>query len=75
MAHQPDTTMAGLIRQVFRRSGMSIKALADRSGCCYATVHGFIRGTVDPTLTTADKLNATLGLELREVKRPKRKGG
>ena len=75
MIARPDNKMANSIRQVFQKSGLSIKALADRSGCPYATAHGFVHGTSDPTLSTANRLCGVLGLELREVKRSKAKGG
>ena len=65
------------LRAAARRSGLSMKAMADRGGIPYAAVHNFVTDderTV--TLTTAAKLAAVLGLELRPVKdkgTPKRK--
>ncbi len=73
MRSTPNSEMAGLIRKAFRKSRLSIKALSDRSGVHYAAVHAFVNGTRDPMLSTVDKLCRVLGLELRPVRRGKRK--
>ena len=62
--------MGNVIRQAFKKSGLSILALSKRSGVPYAAVHGLVNGNSDARLTTASKVCAVLGLELR----PKRKG-
>ncbi len=68
---KPKNDLADLIRATFRRSGMSMKQLAERCGCHYASIHGFLAGTRDPALSTADKVCKVLGLKL--VPRGKRK--
>lgn len=66
--------MAGTIRLAFERSGLSIKALSRRAGIPYASAHGFVKNGRNLSLETVEKLCATLGLELRPVRRGKRKG-
>ena len=73
MNSTPDNKMADVIRAAFGKSGISIKALSDRSGVHYAAVHAFVNGTRDPLLSTASSLCETLGLELCPVRRGKRK--
>jgi transcriptional regulator with XRE-family HTH domain len=73
MKSHPDNEFGGLIRDRFRKSGLSIKALADRAGVPYAAAHGFLTGTRDPALSTATKLCKILRLELRPVRATKRK--
>lgn len=65
--------LTGLLRDSFRRSGLSIKALSDRAGVPYASVHAFAAKGCDVTLRTAGKLCRVLGLTLKPVK--SRKGG
>lgn len=52
------------IRQAFKKSGMSIKRLSDNASVPYAAVHGFIKGTKDPLLSTTVKLCRVLDLTL-----------
>ncbi len=61
---KPKNDMADLIRATFRKSGLSMKQLAERSGCHYASIHGFLAGNRDPALSTADKVCKVLGLTL-----------
>ena len=61
--------MLSLIRETFERSGLSMKRLSVNAGVPYAAVHGLIRGSRDPQLTTASRLCRVLGLELRPVQR------
>ena len=74
MKTNPKNEMANLIRGRFRKSGLSIKKLADLAGVPYAAAHGFVRGTRDPVLSTAAKMCKVLGLKLRPVRATKRKG-
>ncbi len=73
MRANPKNTMAVIIRKRFRQTGWSIKQLAERSGVAYVIAHGVVTGTRDPVLATAAKLCAALGLELRPVRKPKRR--
>ena len=59
------------VREVFRRSGFSIKQLSERSKVPYAGAHAFINGNPDVRISTLMRIAKTLGLEL--VVRPKRK--
>ena len=71
--NDPDNPMANMIRAAFRESGMSIKTLSVKAQVPYATVHGFVSGVRDVALSSASKMAETLGLELRPVRRGKRK--
>ena len=64
-------SMGNLIRSTFARSGMSIKQLAKRADVGYATAHGLIRGTLNPSLTIVERICMALDLELRPVRRGK----
>lgn len=64
-------SMGNLIRSTFARSGMSIKQLAKRANVGYATAHGLIRGTLNPSLTIVERICRALDLELRPVRRDK----
>ena len=74
MMSYPKNDLADRIRTAFRKSGLSMKQLSERSGVYYSAVHGFIGGTRDPSLSTASKLCKALELELRQARRNKRKG-
>ena len=71
MRSEPNSRMGNLIRATFRKSGLSIKRLAERAEVPYATCHGTITGVRDPSLSNAGKLCQVLGLELRPVQRRK----
>ena len=73
MQAHPDNEFGNVIRAAFTRSGLSIKALADRSGVPYSVTHAVVKGERDPILSTAVRLCRVLGLELRPVQRTKRK--
>ena len=66
-------SMGNLIRATFTRSGMSIRQLSKRAGVGYATAHAVVRDSIDPTLTTVERICNALDLELRPVRRGKRK--
>ena len=66
-------SMGNLIRSTFARSGMSIKQLAKRADVAYATAHGLIRGSLNPSLTVVERICTALNLELRPVRRGERK--
>ncbi|MFH1108589.1 MAG: helix-turn-helix transcriptional regulator [Planctomycetota bacterium] len=64
-------SMGNLIRSTFKRSGMSINQFAKRAGIGYATAHGLIRGTLNPSLSIVERICTALNLELRPVQRGK----
>ena len=64
--------MADLFRATFRRSGLSLKRVADEAQVPYASVHGFLTGDRDPALSTTAKIAKVLGLELRPRRRRKK---
>ncbi len=66
--------MAEILRQAFRERGMSLKRLSDESGTRYASVHAFFTAERDTQLSTIEAWSRVLGLELRPVRRGKRKG-
>ena len=75
ISKKTDTTdLAAIIRQAIAERGLSMLAVAKRSGLHYASVHGFVSGYRDLTLQSATKMCRALGLELRPVRRGKRKG-
>ena len=63
------------LRQAASDSGWSMKRIADEGGLHYASVHGFLVSNRTLTLETASKLCELFGLELRPVRRSKKKGG
>ena len=69
------TTIETQLRQAARRSGLSIRQLSLQARIPYAAVHGFVAQDRGMTLTTANKLAALLGLELRPTRRRAKKGG
>lgn len=74
MKAHPDNKFGNVIRGAFARSGLSIKALADRSGVPYSVTYAMVKGERDPILSTAVRLCRVLGLELRPIRSSKRKG-
>ena len=56
--------MIETLRKAFAESGMSMKALSERSGVPYASVHATFTGNRDPQLSTVERLSRVLGLEL-----------
>jgi len=58
-----------------RGCGWSIAELARRAGLPYSAVHGFVRSDRLITLRSAARLAEALGLELRPVRRARRKRG
>jgi predicted transcriptional regulator len=74
MKTRPNNEMATVLRAAFRKSGLSIKQLSERSGVPYASVHGIVTGNRDPILSTVSRLGKVLGLKLQPVRRVKRKG-
>lgn len=73
MRSRSDNEMCDLIRATFRASGLSMKRLSDESGVAYQSVHALLTGDRDPALSTVVKLCKVLDLELRPVRRGKRK--
>lgn len=63
---------AEAVRRAFRKSGMSIKRLAESSRTPYSGVHRFLNVDADVRTSTLTRLAEALGLEL--VVRRKRKG-
>ncbi len=68
-----NTNIQQQLRDAARKSGLSLKAMSDRSGVGYQSMHGFVRGYSDLKLESAAKLATLLGLELRPAR--KRRGG
>jgi lambda repressor-like predicted transcriptional regulator len=64
-------SMRNLILSTFVRSGMSIKRLAKRADVAYATAHGLIRRSLNPSLTVVERICTALDLELRAMRRGK----
>ncbi len=62
------------LREEARRSGLNMLTLSKRASLGYAIVHGFLTGDRVISIRSAAKLAAVLGLELRPVRRGKRKG-
>ncbi len=63
------------LRDEAARFGWSMFELAKRAGLGYATVHGYLLRNRSISVHSAAKLAAALGLELRPVRRGKRKKG
>ena len=62
--------MIEILKKAYAESGLSMKALSERSGVPYASVHGTLVGNRDPQLSTVERLSRVLGLDL--VKKRKR---
>ena len=67
---QPHDELAQQLKAAIARTGLSMLKVSEQTGLRYQTVHGFVKYERDIQLSTASKLAAWLGLELR----PKRKG-
>lgn len=63
--------MRATLKEAFRASGWSILKLAKTAGIAYCAAHGFATGTGDLKLSTASRIAAALGLELRPIRRRK----
>lgn len=61
-------TLADVIRKAIEDSGLSVYAVAKRSGVSQPVVHRFASGERDMTLETADKVCRFLGLKLVQEK-------
>jgi plasmid maintenance system antidote protein VapI len=61
--------MEDIIRDRFRKSGLSANKLTRLAGTPYAAVHDFLAGKGTVTLPTAGKLCEVLGLVLVEKKK------
>ena len=70
---QAKETVEQTLRRAARESGLSMRRLTIRAGLRYQTVHGFCTHSQGITLASASKLCEVLGLELRPVRRGKRK--
>lgn len=65
--------LAEAIRAAVVADGRSLYAISRAAGVAYQSAHPFIRGQrEDIALSTADRLCAALGLELRPVNRKAR---
>ena len=68
-------TLSEQLRDVIRRDGRSLYALAIASGVDRGQIVRFMNADRELTLPAASKLCAALGLELRAVRPRKTKGG
>lgn len=56
--------IAWVLKDAFRRSGRSMKSIADETGIAYSMVHGFFVSGTDIRIGTASKLAMALGVEV-----------
>ena len=61
--------MIELLKQAYKESGLSLKALSEKSGVAYASVHATFTGNRDPQLSTVERLSKVLGLSLVKTKK------
>ena len=73
MTNKTDHGMVRTLKATFEASGLSMKAVADGTGLPYAAVWKAVQGKSDPQLSTVAKIADLLGLELRPVRRAKKK--
>ena len=66
------TDLGEQLRAAIRRSGLSRKQAADRTGVSYSVIHGFMSGERSMTLDTASKVADLVGVELRPVRRKRK---
>jgi hypothetical protein len=57
-------SLSDLLRRSIRESGRSVEEIASDSGISPIVIAGFISGTRDIHMTTADRLARSLGLEV-----------
>jgi plasmid maintenance system antidote protein VapI len=69
---QPDLTEQ--LRRAIRASGLSAFRIATDANVDRAIMSRFVSGGRGITLNTAGRIARYLGLELRQVRKPKRKG-
>jgi len=62
------------IRRAIRDSGLSLYAVARDSGCDVAPIQRFMAEKHGMTVVTLEKIAPVVGLQLRAVRRSKRKG-
>ena len=74
MKDRQGDSLGDAVRAEFRKSGRSIKWLAEASGVGYASAYGFVHGTNDPLSPTLSRMAKALGLKLTTTKRGKPKG-
>ncbi len=71
--------MDGLLRSWRERRGWSLRELGERSGVSYVTIQRIEARTLDPRVTTLEKLARALGIPTRDLfpkeKQPEQKGG
>ena len=71
MGKMDTTDLSVALRRVIADSGLSWLQVAKRAGLGYAAIHGFVAGTRDLTLSSANKVidALELRLDLRSAKR------
>ncbi len=62
-------TLSDTLRDAIQSSGMTAYALANQAGLSQSVLSRFTSGERDISLSTAGKLAAVLGLELRRIRR------
>jgi len=65
--------LAAQLKAAIADSGLTMFKVAESCGLRYQTVYGFVKGERDIALSSASKLAELFGLELRPVRRGKRK--
>ena len=68
---QPDD-LAAQLKKVIAGSGLTMFKIAESSCLRYQTVYGSVKGNRDIALSSASKLAALFGLELRPVRRKRK---
>ena len=61
-----------LLREWRTRRGWSLRALGERSGVSYVNIARIEAGTLNPTVTTVEKLAKALGVSMRDIFAPER---
>lgn len=66
--------VTALLRQAWQESGMSQRALAEKSGVTQSQVSKILAGKAVLTITEASRLAAALGKDLAEIVREAERG-
>jgi transcriptional regulator with XRE-family HTH domain len=75
MREKERQTFSNQLRQIMANSGLSRYEIAKRSGVDEAALSRFASGERGLTTDTLDRLTQALGLELRQVRKPRAKKG
>ncbi len=72
---QPGRASTRALQDAIRRSGLTQREVARQAGIDSSQVSRFMSGSRNMTLGTAEKVAEAVGVEIRVVRRPKKRKG